>query len=341
MSVSKLRQHASGSELDTVVIISVINALFSAVQGALEISLPLWILSPVLHGGLGYSPSRSGVSMFCASLVVLWTMRFRASRLVSQIPNKAPMRALRISFGSESVLLALLTLISAKTPYVHTCRSLHRSKAASYLTCSPFSRTNFRSDSIVMMSSLIILSSCLALASMVGRSACSILHETAASRVGESQPKYKRKTLLPVFDSGSWIFPVSEIAGILTVSPLLSWSLTNVRSAPFDGTCVIFATSLLNFALYVGSFSLKMSAASGEYVPCSFESINSSTRQRKCIQFTREIISVSAGDMASLFRESNWSTTPLLGHSRSRAFSDNLEMLEQGEGVNRRFHKAT
>lgn len=100
---------------DVFLVVSVMHVLWSFVQGAIEIAIPLWISSPTIMGGLGYSPSRSGVSMFCACLVLLWTLRTKPSKLVSMIPSKSPLRAFRIGAGSESALLALLAFISTST----------------------------------------------------------------------------------------------------------------------------------------------------------------------------------------------------------------------------------
>jgi hypothetical protein len=104
-----------GDQGEVFAIVSIIHCVWSAVQGAIESSIPLWILSPTSVGGLGYSPSRSGVTMFCACLVLLWILRKKPSRLVSRIPSKGPLRALRIGAGSESVLLGLLVYVSRST----------------------------------------------------------------------------------------------------------------------------------------------------------------------------------------------------------------------------------
>ena len=114
-SRSQKHGNVTSSEMDAHIFVSVIYLLFAAVQGMLEVAIPVWILTPSPLGGLGLTPSRSGIEMFSASLVLLWTTRFKPSRLVSQLPNKAPMRAFRIGVGAESVLLAALTLVSAKT----------------------------------------------------------------------------------------------------------------------------------------------------------------------------------------------------------------------------------
>jgi len=97
---------------DVFVIVSVMHVLWSFSQGGIEVAVPLWILSPTIMGGLGYSPSRSGVSLFCACLVLMWTLRTKPSKLVSKIPSKSPLRAFRIGVGSESALLALLACVS-------------------------------------------------------------------------------------------------------------------------------------------------------------------------------------------------------------------------------------
>lgn len=101
---------------EVFLLVSSIHFLWSTVQGAIELAIPLWILSPTNMGGLGYSPSRSGVSLFTACLVLLAVLRSRPSRMVSKIPSKSPLRALRIGAGSESVLLVLLTCITCFVP---------------------------------------------------------------------------------------------------------------------------------------------------------------------------------------------------------------------------------
>jgi hypothetical protein len=92
-------------------ILTFMYLVFCGIQGAVEISVPLWVLSPAVLGGLGYSPSRSGVAMFSASVVLLWVMRTKVVRALSQMPIKEPMRAFRVGVGSESALLALLPFI--------------------------------------------------------------------------------------------------------------------------------------------------------------------------------------------------------------------------------------
>jgi hypothetical protein len=101
----------SGGEADIFFIVSIMYGLWSAIQGIIETTIPLWILVPPEYGGLGYAPSRSGVAMFCSVMVLLWIMRTKVSKVISKIPSKAPMRSFRIGVGAESVLLLLLATI--------------------------------------------------------------------------------------------------------------------------------------------------------------------------------------------------------------------------------------
>ena len=101
----------SGGETEIFIVLSVMYFCWSAIQGVIETAIPFWILTPTLLGGLGYAPSRSGVAMFCSTMVLLWVMRTKVSRVISEIPSKAPMRAFRIGAGAQSVLLLLLATV--------------------------------------------------------------------------------------------------------------------------------------------------------------------------------------------------------------------------------------
>ena len=100
-----------GGETDIFVIVSVMYVLWSAIQGVIETAIPFWILIPTEFGGLGYAPSRSGVTLFCSLMMLLWVMRTKVSKVISQIPTKAPMRAFRVGVGAECALLTLLALV--------------------------------------------------------------------------------------------------------------------------------------------------------------------------------------------------------------------------------------
>jgi hypothetical protein len=212
-----------------------------------------------------------------------------------------------------------------------------------FLSYSPHER----SDSVLVMASATIILACMALASMLGRSASKILHRIAAeSYVRHTKPQrnwftnlYGASQLISDCESGRFttlLTMTGEIIGIFLVAPVWSWSMSNDRPAPFDGTCVLFVSSLLTFVLYVCSFSLHLNTL-GEFAPHPKDTCADATGStRRCLSFLGEVIAVSAGDMASLFEEANWSSTPLLGHSRSRTFSatsGRAERMERGETV--------
>jgi hypothetical protein len=193
------------------------------------------------------------------------------------------------------------------------------------------------------MASTIILLACMGLASMLGRSASKILHRVAAeSYVRHTKPQrnllsnlYGMNQLISDCETGKFTTLLNmfgEIMGICLVAPLWAWSMSNERPAPFDGTCVLFVTSLLTFVLYVCSFSLHLNTF-GEFAPHPKDTCTDAGAKRFC-SFLGEVVAVSAGDMASLFEEANWTSTPLLGRSRVRTFSATsglAEMMERGE----------
>jgi hypothetical protein len=106
-----VQDRPSGGDGGILFMVSIMYVSWCAVQGAIETTVPLWLLSPAILGGLGYAPSRSGMALFSTSMVLLWLTRTNVARAVSQIPSKDPMRAFRIAVGSEAALLALLPLV--------------------------------------------------------------------------------------------------------------------------------------------------------------------------------------------------------------------------------------
>jgi hypothetical protein len=203
-----------------------------------------------------------------------------------------------------------------------------------------------RSDSVVVMTSATIIFASMALATMIGRSASKILHRIASESFAY-QPKVKSKSttfsskLLAECESGrftSLLNLLAEITGIFLVAPLWSMSISNEKEGPLNCTSVLLISSLITFVLYVCSFALHLNSA-GEFSPHPKESCTD-PRWRRCLSFVCEIIAVSAGDMASLFEEANWSATPLLMHDRcrTRTFSESsaitfADMMERGEDV--------
>jgi hypothetical protein len=106
-----VQNQPSGGDGGILLIVSIMYVSWCAVQAAIETTVPLWLLSPAILGGLGYAPSRSGMALFSTSIVLLWLTRTKVARVVSRIPSKDPMRAFRIAVGSEAALLALLPLV--------------------------------------------------------------------------------------------------------------------------------------------------------------------------------------------------------------------------------------
>ena len=97
---------------EVFVAVSILHCMWSMMQGALETSIPLWILSPTSIGGLGYTTSMSGLTIFGSCLALFWMLRTRQSRLVSGIPAKEPLRALRIGTCGQAALLVIFFWVS-------------------------------------------------------------------------------------------------------------------------------------------------------------------------------------------------------------------------------------
>lgn len=102
-----------GVDVDSLAFIWFFSAFWSGAQGAIEIAIPLWLSSPEHLGGLGYSPSKSGTTMFWAALLCLFMLTTTtASTLTSKLPQLDPVRSLRLGLVIESASLFLFTLIS-------------------------------------------------------------------------------------------------------------------------------------------------------------------------------------------------------------------------------------
>jgi hypothetical protein len=194
------------------------------------------------------------------------------------------------------------------------------------------------------MASTIVILSCMALASMIGRSASKILHRIAAESFArqlnlEKVDRSGRRRIFGLselssgYETGKFTTLLNlgaEISGLFLAAPLWSWSMS-LEPTSSNATCILFVSSLITFVLYVCSFSLHLNS-DGEFAPHPKDSCTDSS-MRRCLPFVCEAIAVSAGDMASLFEEANWTSTQLLG--RSRVFSDtsivSLEEMERGE----------
>lgn len=193
------------------------------------------------------------------------------------------------------------------------------------------------------MTCSVILVACMALATMLGRSASKILHRVAAeSFVDLNRPALKNRgtvsqKLLADCESGSFTASlnlIGEIVGVFLLTPLWTASIAEEKQTPFNAVFPLLCCGVITFILYGVTFSLYLNAA-GEFAPNPKECCADST-WRWCLHSIYEAIAVSSSDIASLFEESNWSATPLLGRTRSRTFSESsavsfLEMMERGE----------
>lgn len=199
-----------------------------------------------------------------------------------------------------------------------------------------YSRTIPRTESVLVMTSTIIFLTCMALATMLGRSGVEVLHGVASESFARSANGernwfscvYGKDQLLTDCENDRltlFLRLSGEILGILAVAPLYCWSTSQERPAPFDASCAFMVTSLITFVLYVSSFSLHLNVA-GEITPRSRETgCGSEADARRCSSFVCEVFSVSVGDMASLFEEANWSSCPLLGFSRGQGNQRGLD----------------
>ena len=196
---------------------------------------------------------------------------------------------------------------------------------------SPARRTDF----VLIMTFTIIIISCVVLSGLLGRSSSTILHRIASTSFAESthRPRflssryYSIEQLVLDCHSGRLTNNLGlggEILGVLAVGPICSWSLSDERPAPFDGTCCLFIASLVTLVLYICSFSIHLNVG-GEFAPHPRDGC-SDLQARRCGSFLREVLTVSVGDMASLFEEANWSLTPLLGNAPAYVAARDEEM---------------
>lgn len=189
------------------------------------------------------------------------------------------------------------------------------------------------------MASTIVVFSCIALASMLGRSGSKILHRIAAEsyarNVSPSRSSifgygyYGMSRFLADCGTGrltTFLNIASELFGSVFFATLWSWSVASNHRPPWDGTFIFLLSSVATFLLYVCSFSLHLNSA-GEFAPHPKENSNSALR-RFCL-FLREIVAVSAGDMASLFEERNWANSRRRrSRSSSEASAHVMEFME-------------
>jgi CRAL/TRIO domain len=287
--------------------------LWYIAHGAIECLIPLYVLTPPILGGLGYLPARGGFSLFCASILIQWLVRTKLGQLTSQIPTKAPMRALRTGVGTEMVILIMLPLVPNSIVSVA------------------------RVDSVVNMVSTILLVSGLAMSSMMGMTAISILHRIACENyvtnpmTGFIARIYGPNRLLSDCQTGkltSILQSVADLIGIMIVAPLYSWSTLRERPAPFDASLCFFALSLVSFISYILSFSLQLNVV-GEFVEPT--PVTGTPRRKQTCALFGDAVTVPVSDITALLGDANMSFARERFDSRS--FDTGLEMQSYKNGI--------
>ncbi|CAB9505395.1 SEC14 [Seminavis robusta] len=233
----KTRSVAEGGvAVNALAFVSFYCAIWSCAQGAIEIAIPLWLSSPVRFGGLGYTPSMSGATMFVAALVVLSILRTKASQAISSIPRKDPLRALRIGLGIESAVLFVMTMMPIYLNADHNTTII-----------TPLTITLFTIGAI---------------ACLLGRSAEAILRAKVSAGFppqSGSNGNSGLEALLADFTSGrsvDLLCVVGEIVGVLIVSQVWALAINRDRPSKYDGSLCVLLPALMTSFLYFVSFFL-------------------------------------------------------------------------------------
>jgi len=98
------------------IILTGINAGTHALLAALELAIPIWLLSPNSFGGLAFSPFRCCALLLAASFVVLWLSRRSVAGSVACRSRKHPLLFLRLCLAFIPLQLVALAYISLRTP---------------------------------------------------------------------------------------------------------------------------------------------------------------------------------------------------------------------------------
>jgi CRAL/TRIO domain len=272
---------------------------YHALEGAAELCLPFWILSPASVGGLGYEPPRSCVVMFCSSFVLLCLTRRAPFGAVLRLPYKLPLKALRVATGLESLLLAALALATLKVP------------------------EGERASSALLTAATIVVLAILVMASATGRAAAGNLHGRSAFDLAEcaaSTPSFP-SWLVALLESGQFsamLALVSETAGILFGAPLLCWSFSSL--SPLYASSALLLISWCQLLVYASTFSPLARAVLKHEGESPSHPRERPRRHRRCgcLPVLSEAVAVSTGDVASLMEEGHWCSTPILHPDRRR-----------------------
>jgi hypothetical protein len=104
-----------------------------------------------------------------------------------------------------------------------------------------------------------------------------------------------------------------EIVGALVVSPIMVWSIRGDHSFPLNASFAFYTASILSAFLYFFSFSFTVTIEGSSKDKSKLR--KGPVSRFSIFSFVKEIVSVSAADMASLFQESNWSSSAALGRN--------------------------
>jgi len=216
--------------------VSCLHFISSAVQGSLEVLVPLWMLSPPFVGGLGFSPYRSCLLLLSTFFALLFLIRRIQSESISRIVIHTPLRAFRLGVGAQSLMLTLLAVVASPSK----------------------SRESW--PYMVVIFSIFV---CTAFAVIFGHSSCMILHNLALNGIDLRQGYYGgiRRSGLEWHGRASLLCLIGEVLGAFIFIPIWSWSMSDENPTPFDAASSLLAVSLVCGFLYMGSFSLLVASS--------------------------------------------------------------------------------
>jgi len=237
---AKMKLHHS--EEYVFVLVSIMHSLLCSILGSLQTILPLWLMCPHTLGGLGYGPSRAGMSYFSSSVVLMLLLQTKLSRLVFHVPENASLRGYRIGVGAQVFFLILLPFIPA-----------------------PSSHDNF-----LTMIAIILLGTSLVIAIMIGINSVATLHLTATiSYVEKLSLQCDTRTslgnlinrIVNACKRGGLTYAIGvggEIIGAIIVMPMYAYSTDEEIPLPLGASLKFYTAASLCVILYTASFSLSL-----------------------------------------------------------------------------------
>lgn len=280
-------------------IVSIMYASICAIQGSLEAALPLWMLAPPILGGLGYDSRKSGVSIFCASMALIFFLRSKIARGLLQLPTKAPLRAFRVGVGTEVALLIIMAIVP------------------------PVITKTTKNESMIVLTTTVVVTGGMALAITLGRAGAAILHRIACASYSSSSHHKNRSLFVKACDDGSFtgiLGIISEIGGAILTAPLFGWSTMEHRPFPFDGACIfcfvavicccVYTLSLSLYVNVIGLFDDNIKQERNHPAPSlrgqKFFGLENHRMPSKC-SLVGDMFAVPIVDMASLIEDAKWS----------------------------------